>query len=64
MSNANVIGRTIFLWLIYLRLITVRLLTEVRKGELIVGMRGLWRSRRVRLSDLRFRRDRQFRPGA
>ncbi|HME05462.1 MAG TPA: hypothetical protein VKG25_00370 [Bryobacteraceae bacterium] len=53
MSNANVVGWTIFLWLIYLRLITVRLVTEVRNGELIVGMRGLWRSRRVRLSDIR-----------
>lgn len=49
MSNGNVIGWTIFLWLIYLRLITVRLVTEVRNQELIVGMRGFWRSRRIPL---------------
>jgi hypothetical protein len=49
MSNANVIGWTIFLWLIYFRLITVRLVTEIRGRELIVAMRGLWRSRRVPL---------------
>ena len=49
MSNANVIGWTVFLWLIYIRLVTVRLITEVRQGELIIEMRGLWRSRRVPL---------------
>jgi hypothetical protein len=49
MSNANVIGWTIFLWLIYFRLITVRLVTEIRNGELVIAMRGLWRSRRVPL---------------
>ena len=43
------VGWTIFLWLIYLRLITVRLITEVRKGELVVALRGLWRSRRIPL---------------
>jgi len=48
-SNGNVIGWTIFLWLVYLRLITVRLVTEIRDGELIVALRGLWRSRRVPL---------------
>jgi hypothetical protein len=53
MSNASVIGWTIFLWLVYLRLITVRLVTEVRNGELIVAMRGLWRSRRVPLGDIK-----------
>ncbi len=49
MSNGNVIGWTIFLWLIYLRLITVRLVTEVRGDGLMVGLRGLWRKRRVPL---------------
>lgn len=48
MSNGNVIGWTIFLWLIYVRLITVRLVTEVRPKELLVAMRGMWRSRRIR----------------
>ena len=49
MSNGDVIGWTVFLWLIYFRLITVRLVTEVRQGELIIRMRGLWRLRRVPL---------------
>jgi hypothetical protein len=50
MSNATVIGWTIFLWLLYLRLLTVRLSTQVRKGVLVVGLRGLLLRRRVRLS--------------
>jgi len=49
MSNANVIGWTVFLWLIYFRLITVRLVTDVRQGDLVIALRGLWRSRRVPL---------------
>ncbi|HEX5228088.1 MAG TPA: hypothetical protein VFW44_10275 [Bryobacteraceae bacterium] len=49
MSNGNIIGWTIFLWLIYFRLITVRLITEISGAELVVAMRGLWRSRRVPL---------------
>src|SRR5579859_51371 len=52
MSNASVIGWTVFLWLIYLRLITVRMVTEVRGGELVIELRGLWRSRRVALADV------------
>jgi hypothetical protein len=53
MSNANVVGWTIFLWIIYFRLITVQLVIEVRGGELLVGLRGLWRARRVALGDIR-----------
>jgi hypothetical protein len=49
MSNGDVIGWTVFVWLVYFRLITVRLVTEVRQGELIIAMRGLWRLRRVPL---------------
>jgi hypothetical protein len=49
LSNGDVIGWTVFLWLIYFRLITVRLVTQVRQGELIIAMRGLWRLRRVPL---------------
>ncbi len=53
MSNANVVGWTIFLWIIYFRLITVQLVIEVRGGDLLVGLRGLWRARRVPLGDIR-----------
>lgn len=52
MSNANVIGWTIFLWIIYFRLITVQLVVEVQDTELLVGLRGLWRARRVPLGGI------------
>jgi hypothetical protein len=50
MSNASVVGWTIFLWLIYFRLITVKLITDVLPGELSVALRGLWRSDRISLA--------------
>ena len=53
MSNGDVIGWTVFLWLVYFRLITVRLVTEVRKGALIVRLGGLWRLRRVPLDHIK-----------
>jgi hypothetical protein len=52
MSNSDVVGWTVFLWLIYALLITVKLVTEVRRGELIVALRGLWRLRRVPLDSI------------
>jgi len=53
MSNANVIGWTIFLWAIYFRLITVRLVTEAHDGKLVIALRGFWRSRRIPLNEIR-----------
>ena len=53
MSNGNVIGWTIFLWAIFFRLITVRLVTEARDGELVISLRGFWRSRRILLNEIR-----------
>ena len=52
MSNAGVIGWTIFLWLVYFRLVTVSLVTEVRSGEVSVAMRGFWRERRFPLAEI------------
>ena len=52
MSNGNVIGWTIFLWAIFFRLVTVRLVTEARAGELVISLRGFWRSRRIGLSEI------------
>ncbi len=52
MSNGNVIGWTIFLGLVYIRLITVRLVTDVDTRGLTVRMRGLWRARRVRPGEI------------
>jgi len=53
MSNASVIGWTTFLWLVYFRLMTVRLVTEVRPGEVSVAMRGFWRERRIPLAEIK-----------
>jgi len=52
MTNGSVIGWTIFLWLVYLRLMTVRLVTDVSAEQVRVGMRGLWRERRLPFSDI------------
>lgn len=52
-SNASVIGWTVFLWLVYLRLVTVRLFTHVGAGELVVGMHGLWRERRIPMNEIK-----------
>jgi hypothetical protein len=51
-SNGSLIGWTVFLWLVYFRLMTVKLVTEIRPGELRVALRGLWRSRKIPLSDV------------
>jgi hypothetical protein len=51
-SNGSLIGWTIFLWLVYFRLMMVNLVTEVRPGELRVRMRGLWRSRKIPLTTI------------
>jgi hypothetical protein len=53
MSNGRLIGWTVFTTLIYVRLITVRLVTAVRSDSIIVSMRGLWRSRSIPISDIR-----------
>jgi hypothetical protein len=51
-SNSRLIGWTIFIWLIYFRLITVKLVTEVWPDELSISMRGLWRERRIPLAQI------------
>lgn len=53
MSNARLIGWSIFLWILYLRLATVRLVTEVTAGQLSVAMRGFWRSRHIPAADIK-----------
>jgi hypothetical protein len=53
MSNGNVIGWTIFVWAVYFRLLTVRLVTEVRDAELVVRFRGLWRAKHVPLREVK-----------
>jgi len=53
MSNAGLIALTIVLWLVYLHLIFIRLVTELRQNELRISMRGAWPTRRVRLNDIK-----------
>ena len=53
MSNASLIGWAIFLWLVYLCLVRIRLVTELGPSELLVSMRGLWRTRRIPVSDIK-----------
>lgn len=52
-SNGGLIFLTVLLALVYLRLITVRLVTDLGKDQLSVGLRGLWPSRRIPLSQVR-----------
>jgi hypothetical protein len=42
-----------FLWLVYFRLVTVRLVTLVGPDDVTVGMRGLWRERHIPLKEIK-----------
>lgn len=53
MSNGALIFWCVFLWLIYWRLATVRLVTVVEAGTLSVGLHGLWPARRVPISNVK-----------
>ncbi len=53
MTNGSLIGWTVFVWLIYLRLVTVRMTTEVRAGKIVVAMRGLWPARTIPLAGVK-----------
>ena len=52
MSNASLIGWTIFLWLIYWRLITVKLVTDLGADTLSVCMRGFWRAHHIPVAEI------------
>jgi hypothetical protein len=49
---------------VYIRLITVRLVTDIRSGELSVGLQGLWRRRRVPLAGIRSAVEVRYDPAA
>jgi len=53
MSDTGLIVWSIFLWLVYLRLMMVKLITEIRPGELRVRMRGLFRRIRIPLDKVK-----------
>jgi hypothetical protein len=52
-TNGNLIFLTILTLLVYVRLITVRLVTELRPDQLSVAMKGFWRRIRVPVADIR-----------
>jgi hypothetical protein len=52
LSNSEVIGWTIVLWLLYLRLNTVKLVTELKPPKLTVRLRGVFRSCKIPLADI------------
>lgn len=52
LPDTSVIGWTIFLWLVWLRLITIKLATKVESGKLSVSLRGLWTLRRISLAEV------------
>jgi hypothetical protein len=64
MSNGGVAFLTVLLVAVYVRLITVRLVTDIRSGELSVGLQGLWRKRRVPLAGIRSAIEVQYDPAA
>ena len=64
MSNGGVLFLTVLLLAVYIRLITVRLVTDIRSGELSVGLEGLWRKRRVPLAGIRSAIEVQYDPAA
>jgi hypothetical protein len=53
MSNASLVGWTIFLWLVYFRLVTVRLVTHVDPSQVSVAMQGFWRERHISLNEIK-----------
>lgn len=52
-SNGGILFLTLLSLLVYVRLITVRLVTDLRPAELAVGLRGLWRKRKIPLDQVR-----------
>ena len=52
-TNGNLLFLTILALAVYFRLITVRLVTELRPEQLSVAMKGFWRKTRVAIKDIR-----------
>jgi len=53
LSNGGLIFLTLLLSAVYLRLNTVRMVTEVLQGEVVVRFRGIWKKRRVPAESIR-----------
>jgi len=53
MSNGGVVFLAVLLTAVYFRLTTVKLVTVLRQSEIEVGLRGLWKRRRIPLAQVR-----------
>ena len=53
MTNGSVIGWTIFIWVVYLRLVTSKLVTKVEGGRLSISLSGLWTLRKIPLAQVK-----------
>jgi hypothetical protein len=61
-SNGGLLFLAVLLVLVYVRLITVRLVTELRPKEITVGLRGLGRKRKIPLNSVRTARAVEYDP--
>ncbi len=52
MSSGGLIFLAVLLLAVYFRLITVKLVTVLRRGEIEVGLRGFWKRRRIPLAQV------------
>jgi hypothetical protein len=52
-TSGNLLFLTILTLLVYVRLMTVRLVTELRPEQLSVAMKGFWRRIRIPVADIR-----------
>ena len=52
MSDGGLIFLSILLIAVYLRLVTVRLVTELHRDALLLSFRGLWKRRRVNIKEI------------
>ena len=61
-SNGGLLFLTILLSAVYFRLMTVRLVTDLRPGALEVGLKGLWPKRTIPLETIRSARPVEYDP--
>ena len=61
-SDGGLLFLAALLVLVYVRLITVRLVTDLGPTEIAVGLRGLWRRRKISLDQVRIARAVEYDP--
>jgi hypothetical protein len=61
-SNGDLLFLSVLLVAVYIRLVTVRLVTDLRATEVVVGLRGLWRKREIPLDQVRAARVVEYDP--